>query len=345
MGGFVNEVGTLFGGGPNNAQFQAQGPGMPQVNQATGTVQSGLTQQQQLINALNTANGIGNQSQVYGQLQGVANGTGPNPAQAMLNQATGTNVADQAALAAGTRGAAGNVGLIARQAAQAGTGAQQQAAGQAATLQANQSLGALGQMGTIAGQQAGEQIGAVGNLNTEAQGNQGQLLGSIGNQNSTNAGVASTNANNSAGFVQGLIGGGLSGAGATSMGGALTAAKGGQVSPGAITPPRGKNSRSYGEHMGQVHALYHGGTMDFRSGGPVPGQPAVMRDSPKNDVVDAKLSPKEIVLPISVTQADDAPAAAAKFVAETLRKKGGGKKDNQDFKEALKRAIAGRKAA
>lgn len=81
------------------------------------------------------------------QLQNIANGQGPNPAQAMLNQATGQNVANQAALMAGQRGASANAGLIARQAAMQGAGIQQNAAGQGATMQANQSLGALGQLG------------------------------------------------------------------------------------------------------------------------------------------------------------------------------------------------------
>jgi hypothetical protein len=335
----------MLGIGGQGSGFQAQGANMAQANQAQGQVQSGLSQQQQLINALNGQNGIGNQSQVFNQLQGVANGTGPNPAQAMLNQATGQNVSNQAALMAGQRGASGNVGLESRQAAMQGSGIQQNAAGQAATLQANQSLGALGQEGGIAGQQVANQMGATQNYNTLAQGNQGQLLQSLQGQNAANEGISATNANNSSQFLTGLIGGAAGSGGASSMATALAAAKGGVVSMGDITPPRGKNSRVYGDHMGQVHAMYHGGTMDMQTGGPVPGQPNVMRDSPQNDVVDAKLTPKEIVLPLSVTQAEDAPAAAAKFVADTLRKQGGGADHKKEFKEALKRAIAGRKSA
>jgi hypothetical protein len=72
-----------------------------------------------------------------------------------------------------------------------GANNQQQAAGQAATMQANQSLNALGQMGGIAGQQAGQQAQAVQGLNTAAQGEQGQILGAIGNQNNANVGMQS----------------------------------------------------------------------------------------------------------------------------------------------------------
>lgn len=55
-------------------------------------------------------------------------------------------------------------------------------------------------------------------------------------------------------------------------------------------------------------------------GGPVPGKAKVSGNSSKNDVVHAMLSPGEIVLPRSVTQAKNAPEAAAKFVADHLKK-------------------------
>lgn len=324
MGGLINGIGNLLGlNGPNTANFNAQGATQQQANAAYGTATGALGQQQQLVNALNAQNGIGNQNQVYGQLQGVAAGTGPNPAQAMLAQSTGANVANQAALAAGQRGASGNVGLMQRNAAQQGSAAQQQAAGQAATLQAQQSLGALGQLGGLATQQATQQIGAVGNLNTAAQGEQGQLLGSLSNQNSANAGVAQTNANNAAKGAGGLLGGIGS-----AIGGALGLAQGGAVP----------------EHLAAVHSIYHG-ARDMKGGGVVPGEPKVMRDSPRNDTVPAKLSPKEIVLPISVTQAKNAPEEAARFVARELAKHGAGRKPHEEFKEALKRAIAGRRSA
>lgn len=49
-------------------------------------------------------------------------------------------------------------------------------------------------------------------------------------------------------------------------------------------------------------------------GGRVPGQPKFGGDDPRNDTVTAKLTPKEIVLPLSVTQSPDAPERAAEFV-------------------------------
>ncbi|MES1989093.1 MAG: hypothetical protein V4440_13895, partial [Pseudomonadota bacterium] len=45
---------------------------------------------------------------------------------------------------------------------------------------------------------------------------------------------------------------------------------------------------------------------DFRSGGKVPGVAPVRGDSPKNDIVPAKLSPGEVVLPRSVVSKPEA---------------------------------------
>lgn len=243
-------VGSLFNGS-QGAGYQAQAapiqtavtPQQLQAQQAQAQAayqqgQGGLQQQQDLLNALAAQNGIQNQSNVYNQLQNVASGTGPNPAQAMLAQSTGTNVANQAALMAGQRGAGANVGLEARQAAQQGANTQQQAAGQAATLQANQSLNALGQLGGLATQQVGQQIGAVQGVNQvtqaqqqAAQANQQQMLNAIaaqnqanvgmqGNINSANAQIAGINTQGQYNLVSNLTGAG---------GSALGLAEGGEI--------------------------------------------------------------------------------------------------------------------
>jgi hypothetical protein len=206
-----------------------------QINAAmTGTNQS-MAGQQSLLGALQAQNGLGNQTNVYNQMQGVANGTGPNPAQAMLNQSTGQNVANQAALMAGQRGAGANAGLLARQAAMQGANTQQQAAGQGAVMQANQSLNALGQLGGMAGNMAANQIGQT-NANTQAQqANQAQLLGNaqafnnaqVSNQSSINAANAGM-AGAKMGQMGSAIGGAMSGLAAGAMMGAA-AAEGGAV--------------------------------------------------------------------------------------------------------------------
>lgn len=95
----------------------------------------------------------------YGQ---IAEGQGFNPAIAALNQQTGTNVANTAALQAGQRGGSQNVGLMARQIGQQGAATEQGAVGQAATVESQQALSALGAQGTLQNQIASQGIGEQG---------------------------------------------------------------------------------------------------------------------------------------------------------------------------------------
>lgn len=212
-------------GANHGAGFDALGVNQGQVDQTYNQAQSGVNQQQAFVNALNAQNGLGNQANVFGQqqalanqLQNIGNGAGPNPAQAALNQATGQNVANQAALMASQRGANANAGLLARQIANQGANIQQQAAGQSATLQAQQQLGALGalqnQQGMLAGQanqQVTQQAQGLQGLNAASQGLQGNVYGLQGNQNSTNAGIAGINAKNNADILGGILKGASSG--------------------------------------------------------------------------------------------------------------------------------------
>ncbi len=120
------------------------------------------------------------QTNLATQLQGVANGTGPNPALAQLNQATQANGQQAASLLASQRGM--NSGLAARTAAQDQTQANQQAAGQAATLQAQQQLGAMGQLNNIYTAQSGATNNASQIAAGIGQGNQqqtGALVGGV----------------------------------------------------------------------------------------------------------------------------------------------------------------------
>lgn len=229
----MGAIGGLLGlgGGANGSGFagpqQATGAVNPtnadQLSTAYTGTQNTLASQQALLQALQSQNGLSNQNQVYNQFQGIANGTGPNPAQAMLNQSTGQNVAQQAALIAGQRGIGQNVGLAARQIAQQGAGIQQNAAGQAATLQANQSLNAINSAGNIANSQVANQVGQT-NANAQAQqAQQGQLLNAQAQFNNNQVGMQS-NINNINGQLantnmqgqQALIGGLLNGGGAAS---------------------------------------------------------------------------------------------------------------------------------
>lgn len=292
-------IGSLFSG-DKGAGFQASDPSgilSPEnrqaANNATNAAFTGLTQQQQFLNALQAQNGIANQSNVYNQLQGVANGTGPNPAQAMLNNSTGQNIANQTAAMASQRGAGANPALIARQAAQQGGALQQNAVGQGAALQAQQQLGALGQLGGIAGQQVGQQGAALNGLNQYSQGLQGNLfnaqVGAQSNINNANAGIAAQNAN----AQKGVIGGLMNGVGA---GGAALLAGPAAVDPGggnAVDKFTGNSSST-----SQFGGL--GGNYKFAEGGQVGGPQshihAYFAKGGEAKKVDTMVSPGEKIL-------------------------------------------------
>ncbi len=72
---------------------------------------------------------------------------------------------------------------------------------------------------------------------------------------------------------------------------------------------------------------------NFEAGGPVPGQAKVEGNSLKNDVVDAKLSPGEVVLPRTV--AHD-PEKAAQFVKHLMAHGGNGHEALKDIKKKRK---------
>ena len=404
MGSLVSGIGDLFGGAPNNANFSAvpapliQPVTAGQVNQAQGTAISGVNQAQNLASTLapGVSQGMNTQNMLTQALLNQANGVGPNPAQAALAQNTGTNVANQAALMAGQRGVGQNAGLLAREVGQQGAGIQQNAVGQAATLQAQQQLAAQQQLQQLAQQQTNQGLAGAGLFNQAALGNQGQLLnalqgynqaqvGSTTSQNSANAGIAQTNANNTSKAIGGLFGGLSSGGG----GAAMMGAEGGEVPEKAKQIlAKALSKKEMPDHMLEIAKIYHPKVMKMAMGGEcydeggnvtdgvdpnairpiatdsssssnsggqmkeamsiatllaanegavVPGKPKVEgKNTLKNDVVPAMLTPKEIVLPLSVTQSKN-PGEAAKAFVEKIKGK-----DN--FKEALKAHMKNRKS-
>lgn len=237
IGGMLGLAGGAAGSGFNGQQGSSNGVApivnpvqAGQLSDAYTGAQNSLASQQALMQALQAQNGIQNQSQVYNQMQGIANGTGPNPAQAMLNNTTGQNIQNQAAMMAGQRGAGANVGLMSRQAGQVGAGIQQNAAGQGAALQAQQSLNAMNAAGNIAGNQVANQMGAT-TANSQAQQNeQQQLLQAQAAANNANVAMQSNINSGNAGLTgksmdqqSQMVGGLMNGIGM------LAAAKGGEV--------------------------------------------------------------------------------------------------------------------
>lgn len=327
---------------------------------AAARANEALLQQQNFLMALQRQGGIGNQASVFGQQQALANqlqqqalGQGPNPALAQLQQATGANTANQAALMAGQRGTGGNAGLIARQAAHQGAANQQQMAGQAATLQAQQQIAAqqaLAQqqaaMGNLATNQLTQQQQALGQFGGAAQNQQQMMLNAIANQNANQLGQAGMqnqmnmanqqqqnrligNLLNVGGAAAGMYFGGPAGAAAGSQAGNILTAGGGS---GAMENPMFMNVANQGGTIGtnQVQqapmtskaAAYFKNAIKMDNGGKVPGKAVKSGDNLSNDKVPAMLSPGEIVIPRSIVQGKDAAKKAAEFVAACLAKQG-----------------------
>lgn len=361
MGGIVSGIGDLFGGGGNNASFTAQSAPLiqpvtsDQVNQGTNAATQGVATYQDLVKLLSgqTNQGVQSQSNLTNALTNQANGIGPNPAQAALAQNTGQNIANQSALLAGQRGSNVNVGLEGRNIAMQGANIQQQAAGQAATLQAQQQLAAQQQLGQLAGTQIGQSLGAIGGLNQASLGNQGQLLGALqgyntnqvsntGNMNQTNEAMAAQNAKNTAGTLGGALnglGGGLMSF-ATPVLKKAFGAEGGQADQ---ILAKAQSQKSLPPHMKAMADIYHPNVIQkmacggMAKGAVVPGDPKVPGENTiKNDVVPAMLTPKEIVLPLSVTQSKN-PGEAAKAFVEKIKGK-------DSLKEAVKEHIKNRKS-
>lgn len=418
--GIAGAVGSVLG---TNNNFQASGaqitPGtnVNQLNAAYTGTQGALTGANNLATTLTpgVAQGAGSQNTLTNELTAETMGGGPNPAQAALNQNTGTNVANQAALAAGQRGASGNVGLIAREAGQQGAAIQQNAVGQEATQEAQQQLNAQNALANVANSQVGQGTNAVQLQNQTQQNEQNILQGANTatnnaavsqqeNINSTNAAVAAGNQNSNQNVAQG-VGNALNALG----GGAGTLfAEGGKVlpkhlhamasiyhphmmadggmvwqnsvpvsssinpgaspnlpqdtfqsgnSPSAPSGGGGSGSMGFGTStptmmagepgvmggagaggaagLGEVADLAvlaaRGGRIPnmgrkLEAGGKVPGKPKVNKDAYKNDTVNAKLSPGEVVIDINTLKDKGKLGQMARFVAQNIERKKMGRK-------------------
>lgn len=281
----LNPLGSLFGGAQNS--FQAASAGDT----------SGQVQQQ-----------YGNQQDVYGQQQSLANQLlaqtqGGGPGNALIAQQGANLGAQQAATQAGVRGASANPGLVARNAAVAGQQGQQQTLNAQSNMEL-QSQGALAQQqSTMAGQALqGQQIGQT----------------ALSNANTVNAGVAGQNASTNGGILGGIMGGVGSALGSIfNQGGEVQKlADGGAVNPfdqgmsmfagpalpQIAPPPAAAAAPVAAPQKGAGGAI--GGVLSsiFAKGGNVPGKAPVSGDSPKNDVVPTLLSPGEDVIPRSITE-------------------------------------------
>lgn len=148
----------------------------------------------------NLQSNIGNQNAFAKALQLQTQGGGPNLAQSLLSNATGENVANQAALMASQRGTGANAGLIARQAAQQGSKIQQDTAGKAAAIRQQQQLNAQQGLGNVygqIGQESGNQLNSyLGGQNAQNQ--------NIVNTNQINAGIGQANTAGGSSVMSGI---------------------------------------------------------------------------------------------------------------------------------------------
>lgn len=284
----------------------------------------GNAQQQQYITGANANYNQANTglNQLAQMLQAQAAGTGPNLANQNLQNFTGQNVANQASLMAGQRGASANPALIARQAAQQGAGIQQQAAGQAASNVLTQQLAAQQQLGNVYGTQ-----GSLANQNygiSQGGVNQGNQIGSDNSRSNAaaNTGILGGVAN-AVGSISGLF------------------AEGGKVEP--------LRSKLYNmkipEHLQHIASiryphLAHGGEVPImvspgerilnpkaandvakgksdpiKASQPVPGKAKYSGDNYANDTVPKEAKAGSIVLPKHITEHPNAPKLAYDFVS------------------------------
>lgn len=314
------------------------GLGVPEGMSPTG-ISAGVNYNTGITGMLPGAEqGMSQQQALSGMLMQQAQGQGPNPAQMMLNQATGKNVANTAALMAGQRGASANPALLARQAGMAGSSIQQNAAGQAATLGAEQQLAAQHQLAGLSAQQVAQQqtanqqnIGMQGNINTTNASLANSLIGNRGKQfGGTQQGMGAATAING----QGTGGGMTETSPNTAYNSNLTPTAGGIYASGGVIGPRS----FLGQHLAK---MAKGGIVPARVspgeiylppakaqavakgqaspavGEKIRGKAKVKGDSLKNDTVDKNLEEGGVVVPRS--KADDYDKAAA-FVRAVMAK-------------------------
>lgn len=235
-----------------------------QISENYANTQTGLKQQQDFLNQLAAQGGVQNQGNVFNQFQNIASGQAPSLAMAQLQNTTGQNVANQAALMAGQRGAGANAGLMARQAAMQGGALQQQAVGQGAALRAQEQQAALANMANIAGQQVQAQQGAISGYNQTA----GNLYGSmIGAQNQHNQNLLQQQqmVNKTAGGLLNALGPALQ-MGATAAFGPVGGLAAGSLMSGGSGPMGG----GAGQDMSTMFAAHGGEVPCYAEGGYVP---------------------------------------------------------------------------
>lgn len=338
----------------------------PGVNQGVDT-QSALTQA-----LIAQANGQGaNPSQAA-----LNQNTGQNIAQQTAAAAGQRGASSNVGLIArqvGQQGAGIQQNAIGQEAtleAQQRLAAQQQLQ-QLAASQIGQGTNAIGNLNTANLGNQGQLLGAL-------QGYNAANVSNTASQNTANAGIAETNANNTAKVYNNLMNTiGIKSAAEGGQADKLPSPDGKSILAKALS------KKTLPDHMRAIGEIYHPKVMKMADGGDipqpipnaaddskssdsesqleqlapliaimgankgavVPGDPKVPgKNTLKNDVVPAMLTPKEIILPLSVTQAKNPGEAAKAFVEHIKGKDSESSMKHSDFKEALKKHVANRKS-
>lgn len=311
------------------------GPDSPYTPEQLAAQQAMLNQaqseQSQLINQLGAQEGLDKLQAAYEGIGQIGQGPGADIAGAQLNQVTGQNIASQAALLAGQRGAAANPALAARLIGQQGGALQQQAVGQAQQLRLQQEQ----QRELLRAQALQAQAGIAGGLvSAQQQAIQNKAALAAGAQQGMSGQNLAASQQQQAALQSGIENVGKIGAGLGAAGQQL----GSLMKPSA--PAQGVKGKQAGGPLptdtmfankgGMIMNYAEGGLVNFLSAQPtvrmaqghiVPGKAKVKGDSIKNDVVPAMLSPGEIVIPRSKASNPEAAANFARAVAARNKKR------------------------
>lgn len=274
--GVIQNINNALGTNAASANLQP-GTNQAQLNNAYTGATNALNAQVGLTNTLmpQASNAVENQNKVAAQQEAMTRGEGPNPAANQLAQAAGANVANQAALMAGQRGAAANPALLARQAAMQGANIQQQAAGEAATLGAEQQIAAQNNLADLSNNQISQTQGATTALNSANQNEQGVLQGANSNLNNASVSMQGNINNNNANANKGILGGITSALSSVPIIGGLFD-EGGEVKPGVGMEHHGHKKLEF------VHKMAKLGLQHFDGGGSVqPSAPPIDPDKAK----------------------------------------------------------------
>lgn len=201
-------IGSLFSGS-KGAGFQGErAASTEQANELYLRQWENLNQQKSFMDALyrQSPQAIADMETAAKSLRAAVAGRGDSVAQRQLAESTGEGVAAQQALMAGQRGGSANVGLMAREAALAGGRLRQQAAGQAATLRAQEQAQAQAALANLGTARIGQAQTAQGQGMEAVSRERANVLQSIANLNQTQAGIAAGNQAFQSGLVGGVLG-------------------------------------------------------------------------------------------------------------------------------------------